>query len=145
MAEPPRKSRRIFSKRSRALHIEDNREVHIPAQSNTCSTVQCEGSDINEKNQEGIQAAIPDITNSVISALKAHDLTFPTTQCVNDTAEHAEPDTNSTSLQTSQTPLQNETTTYPVLNRPTGQRGNNNVANAETLHYFLNSGIDNQS
>jgi hypothetical protein len=26
---------------------------------------------------------------------------------------------------------------------PTGQRGNNNVANAETLHHFLNSGIDN--
>ena len=25
------------------------------------------------------------------------------------------------------------------------QRDNNNVANAETLHYFLNSGIDNQS
>ena len=25
----------------------------------------------------------------------------------------------------------------------TGQRGNNNVANAETLHHFLNSGIDN--
>jgi hypothetical protein len=30
-----------------------------------------------------------------------------------------------------------------VLNRPTGQRGNNNAANAETLHHFLNSGIDN--
>jgi hypothetical protein len=30
-----------------------------------------------------------------------------------------------------------------VLSRPTGQRGNNNVANAETLHHFLNSGIDN--
>ena len=30
-----------------------------------------------------------------------------------------------------------------MLNRPTGQRGNNNVANAETLHHFLNSGIDN--
>jgi hypothetical protein len=26
---------------------------------------------------------------------------------------------------------------------PTGQRGNNNVANAETLHHFLNPGIDN--
>jgi hypothetical protein len=26
---------------------------------------------------------------------------------------------------------------------PTGQRGNNNAANAETLHHFLNSGIDN--
>jgi hypothetical protein len=47
------------------------------------------------------------------------------------------PDTNSTPLQPSQTPLQNETTTYPVLNRPTGQRGNNNVANAEKLHHFL--------
>ena len=30
-----------------------------------------------------------------------------------------------------------------MLNRPTGQRGNNNAANAETLHHFLNSGIDN--
>ena len=30
-----------------------------------------------------------------------------------------------------------------MLNRPTGQRGNKNVANAETLHHFLNSGIDN--
>ena len=39
--------------------------------------------------------------------------------------------------------LRNETTTYPVLNRLTGQRGNNNVANAETLHHFLNSDIDN--
>ena len=58
-------------------------------------TAQSEGSDINEKIQEGIQAAITDIANSVISALKAHDLTFPTTQCVNDTAEHADPDTNS--------------------------------------------------
>jgi hypothetical protein len=96
-----------------------------------------------KKNQEGIQAAIPEISNSVISALKAHDLTFPTTQCVNDTTEHADPDTNSTPLQPSQTHLQNETTTYPALNRPTGQRGNNNVANAETLHHFLNSGIDN--
>jgi hypothetical protein len=54
MAKPPRKSRRISSKRSRALHIEDDREVHIPAQSNTCRTAQSEGSDINEKNQEGI-------------------------------------------------------------------------------------------
>jgi hypothetical protein len=81
MADPPRKSRRIFSKRSRALHIEDNREVHIPAQSNTCSTAQSEGSDINEKIQEGIQAAIPDITNSVISTLKVHGLTFPSTVC----------------------------------------------------------------
>jgi len=133
MAEPPRKSRRISSKMSRAIHIEDNREVHIPAQSNTCSTAQSEGSDINAKIQEGIQAAIPDITNSVISALKAHGLIFPTTQCVNDTAEHAEPNTNSTPLQPSHTPLQNETTTYPVLNRPTGQISNNNVANAETL------------
>ena len=96
-----------------------------------------------KKNQEGIQAAIPEISNSVISALKAHDLTFPTTQCVNDTTEHADPDTNSTPLQPSQTHLQNEATTYPALNRPTGQRGNNNVANAETLHHFLNSGIDN--
>jgi hypothetical protein len=99
-------------------------------------TAQSEGSDINEIIQEGIQAAIPDIANYVISALKVHCQTFPTTQCVNDTAVHAEPDTNST-------PLQNETTTYPVLNRPTGQRGNNNAANAETLHHFLNSGIDN--
>jgi hypothetical protein len=41
------------------------------------------------------------------------------------------------------TPLQNETTTDPVLNRPTGQRGNNNVANAETLHHFWNSDINN--
>ena len=49
----------------------------------------------------------------------------------------------STPLQPSQSPLQNETTTYPLLNRPTGQRGNNNAANAETLHHFLNSGIDN--
>ena len=143
MANPPRKSRRISSRRSRAVHIADNREVHIPAQSNTCMTAHSEGSDINEKNQEGIQAAIPEISNSVISALKAHDLTFPTTQCVNDTTEHADPDTNSTPLQPSQTHLQNETTTYPALNRPTGQRGNNNVANAETLHHFLNSGIDN--
>ena len=143
MAEPPRKSRRISSKWSRALHIEDNQEVHIPAQSNACSTAQSEGSDITEKIQAGIQAAIPDIANSVISALKVHGLTFPTTQCVNDTAVHAEPDTNSTPLQPSQSPLQNETTTYPVLNRPTGQRGNNDVANAETLHHFLNSGIDN--
>ena len=137
MAEPPRKSRRMFSKRSRALHIEDNREVHIPAQSNTCRTAKSEGSDINEKIQEGIQAAIPDKTNYVISALQVNGKTFPTTQYVNDTAEHAEPDTNSTPLQPSQTPLQNETTTYPVLNRPTGQRGNNNVANAEKLHHFL--------
>jgi hypothetical protein len=91
MAEPPRKSRRISSKRSRALHIEDNQEVHIPAQSNTCRTAQSEGSDITEKIQAGIQAAIPDITNSVISALKVHGLTFPTTQGVNDTAVHAEP------------------------------------------------------
>jgi hypothetical protein len=30
-----------------------------------------------------------------------------------------------------------------VLNRPTGQKGSNNVTNAETLHHFLNSGIDN--
>ena len=67
-----------------------------------------------KKNQEGIQAAIPEISNSVISALKAHDLTFPTTQCVNDTTEHADPDTNSTPLQPSQSPLQNETTTYHV-------------------------------
>jgi methionine aminopeptidase len=101
MAEPPRKSGRIYSKRSWALHIEDNREVQLPAQSNICSTAQSEGSDINEKIQEGIQAAIPDISNSVISALKAHDLTFPTTQCVNDTAGHAEPDTDSTHLQPS--------------------------------------------
>jgi hypothetical protein len=35
------------------------------------------------------------------------------------------------------------TATYPVLNRPTGQKGSNNVTNAETLHHFLNSGIDN--
>ena len=62
MAEPPRKSRRISSKRSRALHIENNQEVHIPAQSNACSTAQSEGSEI----QAGIQAAIPDIANSVI-------------------------------------------------------------------------------
>ena len=54
-----------------------------------------------KKNQEGIQAAIPEISNSVISALKAHDLTFPTAQCVNDTAGHAEPDTDSTHLQPS--------------------------------------------
>ena len=81
MAEPLRKSRRISSKRSRALHIEDNQEVHIPAQSNTCSTAQSEGSDITEKIQAGIQAAIPDITNSAISALKVHGLTFPTTVC----------------------------------------------------------------
>ena len=101
MAEPPHKSRIIFSKRSRALHIEDNRVVHVPAQSNTCSTAQSEGFDINEKIQEGIQAAIPDITNSVISALKVHGLTFPTTQCVNDTAVHAEPDTDSTPPQPS--------------------------------------------
>jgi hypothetical protein len=79
----------------------------------------------------------------VISALKVHGQTFPTAECVNDTAEHAEPDTNSTPLQPSQTPLQNETTTDPVLNRPTGQRGNNNVANAETLHHFWNSDINN--
>jgi hypothetical protein len=46
-------------------------------------------------------------------------------------------------MQPSQTPLQNETTSYPVLIMPTGQRGNNNVANAETLHHFLHSGIDN--
>ena len=63
MAEQPRKSRRISSKRSRALHIEDNREVHIPAQSNTCRTAHSEGSDIKEKIQEGIQAAIPDKAN----------------------------------------------------------------------------------
>ena len=143
MAKPPRKSRRISSKRSRALHIEDNREVHIPAQSNTCRTAHSEGSDIKEKIQEGIQAAIPDKANYVISALKVHGQTFPTAQCVNDTAEHAEPDTNSTPLQPSQTPLHNETTTYPVLSRPTGQRGNNNVANAETLHHFWNSDINN--
>ena len=117
MANPPRKSRRISSRRSRAVHIADNREVHIPAQSNTCMTAHSEGSDINEK--------------------------IPTTQCVNDTAEHAEQDTNSTPLQPSQTPLQNETTPYPVLNRPTGQRGNSNVANSETLHHFLNSGYNN--
>jgi hypothetical protein len=58
MAKPPRKSRRISSKRSRALHIEDKQEVHIPAQSNTCRTAQSEGSDIKEKIQEGIQATI---------------------------------------------------------------------------------------
>lgn len=143
MAEPPRKSRRISSKRSRALHIEDNREVHIPDPTNTGSTAQSEGSDINEKIQEGIPAFIPDITNAVISTLKAHGLVFPTTQYVNDTAEHVESDTNKTPLHPSHIPLQNETTTYPVLNRPTGRRGNNNVANAETLHHFLNSGIDN--
>jgi hypothetical protein len=57
MAEPPRKSRRISSKRSRALHIEDNQEIHIPAQSNACSTAQSEGSDITEKIQAGIQAS----------------------------------------------------------------------------------------
>ena len=101
MAEPQRKSRRISSNRSWALHIKDNREVHMQAQSNICSTAQSEGSDINEKIQEGIQAAILDIANSVISALKAHVLTFPTTQCANDTAEHAEPDTDSTPLQPS--------------------------------------------
>ena len=145
MAEALRKSRRISSKRSRALHIEDNQEVHIPAQSNTCSTAQSEGSDITEKIQAGIQAAIPDITNSVISALKVHGLTFPTTQCVNDTAVHAEPDTNSTPLQPSQTPLQNETTTYPVLNRPTDQRDNNNVANAgiDNIHDITRPNIGN--
>jgi hypothetical protein len=49
----------LSSKRFRALHIEDIREVHIPAQSNTCRTAQSEASDINEKIQEGIQAAIP--------------------------------------------------------------------------------------
>ena len=54
-----------------------------------------------KKNQEGIQAAIPEISNSVISALKAHDLTFPTTQCVNDTAEHADPDTSAAFTDTS--------------------------------------------
>jgi hypothetical protein len=41
--EPQRKSRRISSKRSWSLHIKDNREVHIQAQSNICSTAQSEG------------------------------------------------------------------------------------------------------
>ena len=76
MSAPPRKSRRIAARRppQKNASINPNIPVHTTDHVQTTDT---NASSTSELINSQINAAIPDITNSVIAALSAHGLIFP--------------------------------------------------------------------
>jgi hypothetical protein len=76
MSAPPRKSRRIAARRPPQTNASINPNIPV----HTTDHVQTTDTNANSTSElinSQINAAIPDITNSVIAALSAHGLIFP--------------------------------------------------------------------
>ncbi|XP_062602455.1 uncharacterized protein LOC134264174 [Saccostrea cucullata] len=139
MAEPPRKSRRLASKRP-APH-------NISSPSNHTQTIQAvvedPGVQFHNQVQQQIRAAIPDITNSVIAALKAQGV-IPMPQLVQ---QSETPPIPSTSVEVSpqQTPVtsaSSDLSTETVVTCSTAGSTQNSNMN-DSLTQFLNTGNNN--
>ena len=110
MPEPPRKSRRINARNQRlsssTTHINTNVGNSVPqvtpTQTSTVNHVNTTSIDtayIDQRIQQQIKAAVPELTTSIVDALKAHGLVFPQ-------ANFTTP---------SQTPMQSENVSYPPI------------------------------
>ena len=110
MTEPPRKSRRIPSKKS------NSQQRHLISQSQTVTSNQLAQEDtIDNKIKNQIKAAIPDITSSVIDALKAHGLIMPQVLDKQTTNVQEVASMPSACVDPSQTPLRSENSTLSTF------------------------------
>ena len=76
MSAPPRKSRRIPARRSPQTNASINPNIPVHTTDHV-QTTDMNSSSTSELSNSQINAAIADITNSVLAALSAHGLIFP--------------------------------------------------------------------